>query len=178
VVKTAGKIFFVFSLVHSFFVCANSSLALKVVSTDGIAIEQACAGQPFVIEVSVSEDLKDSGKPKVCGIEQFQINHTGFQMRMINGRSSVKYTYNVRVDMPGAYKIGPVEITKGDDTIYSNEITLAVADEQIEDEDADQKTKKADRAFFHLAADKKNVVIGEKILCSLRFYYVDGADLN
>lgn len=201
-VKIFGKIFskyifFSILIFNSF--CFSAKLELNILSLEGQKLDKAGAGVPFVVEV-VTEDVSGSQEPKIEGIDDFYIGQRSFQMRMINGASSTKISYQVRIDGAGKYKIGPARLNVDGKDIESNIVDLEVSTDQIESPgqkifskkrfrqadnydgsaDLDEKDNLSNNKefFFKLFADKESVVVGEKINCVLRFYYLDGADLT
>jgi len=152
------------------YVCADVSM--RVIGTDGSRLEQAGIGQPFVLEVIATDMNRSMQAPSIAGVETLYVRRTGFSMSTINGKSTVKYTYQVRIDTPGTFTIGPAVVAGKGFKFVSNKLTITV-DEQTIVSAKKAKTKKAGYAFARLSCDKKKVFVGEKLICRLRFYYTD-----
>jgi len=175
-VKKVGKYIAIFCLLASSLKINCVDVTLQVKSTDGADLEQAAVGKPFVVEVLV-KDTSSTKKPEVKGLDGFHIGQTGLQIQTINGKTSIAYTFNVRVDKPGVYKVGPAIIKEQGKEYKSEKVKLEVAQEQILDPDTIEQPLEQ-KVFFELASDKKDVVVGEKINCRFRFYYLDKEDIK
>jgi len=155
--------------------CA-ASIKLKALSLNNIALEQAAVGQPFVLEVLVKGTGSNTNqRPKIQGLKDFDYGNTGFEMRTINGDTTIRYKYNVRIDKKGEFEIGPAEIEYDGDIIQSDMITVNVGDTQKEKNGKRQAGHKVNFDFF---ADKQKVVVGETVKLVLRFYYLEDADIE
>ena len=179
-VKTVGNISIILFLILNFLSCsATISLDLKAFSTGGQELKQAAVGESFIVEVSVLGAISTSERPNILGLDNFDSGHAGFEMRTTNGQSSIKYKYNLIANDRGLYEIGPAEIKDGSKKIKSKKLILHVGDEQILKNGSVQGKKKSRPVILHLFSDKENdVVTGEKIKCNLRFYYLDGEDIE
>ena len=78
-------------------------------------------------------------------------------------------TFNIKIDKPGVYNVGPAEIEYNNNTYRSNDVTIEVAQDQVlKDKKGVTRT-----VFFELATDKQDIVLGEKINLVIKFYFLD-----
>lgn len=174
-VKIVGKFLLILFLITIFFSSYCTSIKLEAYGVEGEDLEQVAAGQPFVLDVSI-QDSTATPKPKIDGIQEFHVGHTSFQIRTVNGRSSVKYVTQIRIDKPGVYTLGPAEVTIDGNIYRSRSLEITVGDKQIVSNGDVRKDK--EKFFLQLVSDKKNVVVGEKINCVLRFYFTDDSTIK
>jgi len=177
-VRIVGKLLLIPLFIFSFFSYSAVNLQLKALSFEGDTVEQVGVGQPFILQVEVSGKVNTSKRPQIEGLDNFYVGQTGFEMRTVNGQSSIKYKYHSRVDKQGNYQIGPATIEEGGKTISSNRLALRVGEEQILKNGSVQHKKRVRKVILHLSADKEHVVIGEKIKARLRFYSLEGEAIN
>ena len=170
--KIVGRSFIIASALLLFFP-AQAALILKAFSMDGTPLKQAGAGQPFLLEVSLDAN-RSTQRPVIKGLDspQIQISNRGLHMTSVNGHSTVKHSYKVRIDASGDYRLGPAELEIDGKKVRSNELSIVVGEQPIEDFKG-QKKHEQGYAFMRLLADKDRVVVGEKITCAVRFYYAD-----
>lgn len=170
--KIVGKLIIAWLLIVSASACAT--ITLQVISTDDEPLQQVGAGEPFIITAIVTDEDLSGQKLLLAGLDNFFVQHSGVQIRTVNGRSTKKYIYNVRIDTPGTYALGPAELQVNGNVVRSDTITVTVAGKQLVS--AKHAGQQNSKVFLRLAADKDRAVIGEKVRCSLRFFYVnDGA---
>ena len=147
-------------------------LQLQALSTDGAPIEQAEVGRPFMLEVVVRGTNGSTKKPNIIGTQLFEVGQTNYHMSSINGKTTISYTYHVMIDKKGEYKIGPAEITDKSERFRSRPLNLKVGETEIE-KNGDKKRKTTKKVLLQFFSDKTDVVIGQKVRCFLRFYYLD-----
>jgi len=180
-VRIVGKLFLAAVLCAHFFSCFGASttpsITLRVLSADSVPIKQVGAGVPFILEVSMY-NIYRTRKPDIKGIEDFYTGQSGFQMKTINGKSNIKYTYNMRIDKTGTYKIGPAQIREKGKKVTSDVLSVVVGEKQIFKNGVGQTKKTLSNVMLRMSCDKKNVVVGQKVRCFLRFYYMDDADVT
>ena len=150
--------------------CAKIELA--TLDMQGQPLEQAGVGQPFILEVMVGDASGSLQAPTIEGIDQFHVKRTGLYMSSINGKSTTKFSYQIRIDEPGEYKIGPAKVTHRDNQMSSDTLNIMVRHEQKARINKKQR-KTQPKALLRLLVDNDHVVIGQKVLCTLRFYYND-----
>ena len=178
-VKIVGKLFllFIVTSIFSFISVFSATIKLKATSTDGFVLEQVAAGRPFILEVSL-EGASNTKKPEIIGIEKFYVGRLDSQKVTVNGQSSIKHTFHVRVDKQGEYGIGPAVLELDGKKIKSNMLDIKVADDQAFKNDDVRANPLEQKVFFELITDKQDVVVGEKINCLLRFYFSEGVKLE
>ena len=172
--KIVGKI--LLSLV-CFAAVLNAQVRLNVQTMDGRPLVQAGIGQPFMLEVVREGASSQLSSPDIKGLEPFVVKNSGLQMRTSNGVSTVKYQYILRSDSSGTFTIGPAILSIGNQRVYSNQITLLVDTIEQAKKEVVAATKNKEPAFMRLKLDKQNVVVGEKIVGTIRFYSADGSIL-
>ena len=103
--------------------CATT-VNLNVTDMDGIALATAVVGEPFMLEVNVT-DSDSTLAPRIKGLKEFVVHNAGIQIRSINNDSSVKHLFKVRSDKAGDYIIGPATISIDGKKISSKELSLS-----------------------------------------------------
>lgn len=169
--KIIGKLAF-FSILF-FLLPLHADVALKIYDMNGQSLNKVGMGQPFILEVAVDNaNLAISGKPEIKGLENIYMRDNGVMSVTINGQSTMKYTYKVRIDTPNVYKIGPAIVHANNKPLTSNTVTVEVSDQPVALKD-DKNNGQSNVAFLRFNTNKERVVVGEKITCTLRFYYTD-----
>lgn len=144
----------------------------------GEPLKTATIGHPFTLDIAITDFHGATAQyPTIKGLEQFQISTSGYQMRTIHGNTEISFKYQVRIDQPGTFILGPAEFTDGQQSIQSNQLHVTVTQDQAAQE-SHQKNKKDDHTFLRLHCNKKNAVVDEKVKCSLRFYNADRSQLQ
>lgn len=164
--KIVGNFFKVIACMALFFNVVHAQVALRVVDMEGEQLEQAGVGQPFMLEVSITDMGKGLAEPEIKGDPRIVIHRTGLFMSTINGVSTTKYSYKLRIDEPGTFQLGPAIVMYQGAPVESNVLTINVAQQQKSKNGTGQK-----KAFLELKVDKDQVVVGQKINCTLTFYY-------
>lgn len=149
-----------------------TSIAVKLATLEGTPLEQAGAGQPFLLNVVVTNTSNSAQYPVIKGINNLHVRQSGFQMNMVNGSTSVTYHYQVRIDTPGSYTLGPAQITEGTNTLESNSVTVIVGTEQKSIGTHARKVA-ASTPMLKLICDKTLVYVGQPINAQLSFYTAD-----
>jgi len=167
--RTAGKYALMFFSILA--VCANifAGVSLKVRDTNGGAIEQVAAGQPFQIEVVITDMHGNPSVPTLDHDTRVHSQRTGKRTSIINGRSTHTFTYHAQTDEPGSYRIGPASVSVGSTRYTADPISVTVGDRTV----ATKKQPGYGDVELYLVTDKKEAVIGEKITCALRLYADD-----
>lgn len=168
---TAGKLLRVLLFLSFNFYAAD--ITLKLASMDRTPLKEAGVGQPFLLLVAVNNASNTAQYPNLKGIDNLHVRQNGFQMNMANGTTSITYQYQVRIDTPGTYTLGPAQFNEPQGIIESQPITVTVAQEQKTSEPKKQTSNKSLPSFLRLTCDKDKVVEGEKINCTLTFYTAD-----
>lgn len=170
--KIIGKFFFVIALAMSA-LTLHAQVTLKAYDMQGDAIDTIGMGQPFTLEVAVDGFSSLSNNPIIKGLEKLYVRESGTMSTIINGKSTVKYTYKTRIDTQGVHSIGPATIVENNQTFASNAITIKVVEPSVISARLDKKNGQSNIAFLRFKTDKTKVVQGQKIVCSLRFYYTN-----
>lgn len=152
-----------------------AGMNLRVVDTRGALLEQVATGQPFNVEVIITDISVFNKYPVVVGLDQFTVKNSGMRITTVNGQTTAQYTYEVRIDTPGNYILGPAHLELRGNTYSSNKVSIRVADETIiRPSSTSVKTHgKQEPAFVRFTTNKQHVVEGERIGCRLRFYFTD-----
>ncbi len=155
----------------------NAGIRLEVRSSDGIAHNSAVVGQPFLIEAIIDGVQGSVQAPQIEGLDAFVARRTGMYMSTINGVSTTKYTYQVRIDKPGNYTVGPARLMHQQKELISNVVSVSVDTDQNGSQKTQSKSSKKNdlKTFLRLKVDAERVVVGQKIKAILRFYYQDAA---
>lgn len=171
--KIIGKYFFLSIIFCSSFL--NAGMSLRIMDSDGMPLEQAGAGQPFKLEVTLSDISSFSKYPTIKGTEQFDMHTSGMRISTVNGKTTATYSYRIQIDEPGYHIIGPAELQVGRNRFVSNTLSVRVDDSAIAQTRLSKKAvrHKQSPAFMRLTTEKQNVVTGERIGCRLRFYFTD-----
>jgi len=169
--KIVGKLS-LFILFLSCFIFLDAQVKLRALDIAGNSFQQACVGEPFMLEVEIIDTRNSMQVPAIVGLDRFVAKRTGLYMHTVNGKSMVKHSYRVRIDQPGMYEIGPAVITDHKKKQVSNVVTVAVGDQSIAKKTTPQKKKHGNaKEFLRLLVDNNSVVVGQKVPCALRFYY-------
>ena len=169
-----GKIIGSILLIISFSTLLQADILLRMTDQRGSPISQAGAGQAFIIEATISDSSSHfGGQPSIAGLEKFNIRSSGMRINSVNGRTQVKYVYEVSINEPGVYDIGPARLGTIDK--ISNTLKVVVGESQMSNQNETFSRKKTEdqKAFLKLFLDKKKVSVGERVQCCLRFYYND-----
>lgn len=154
---------------------AHAAITLKLTDIDGTQLQQAQAGKPFVAHVLLTHTTNTTQYPEIAGLENFKVSKNGFHMNMINGDTSISYRYQIRIDNPGTYVIGPAKMQESNHVLESAPVTITVAQEEKVHEQKKDTAAKASSSFIRLTCDKQEVFVGQKVPCSLTFYTTDPA---
>ena len=175
--KIVGKLFFagvmIFLLVglaatKLYAKTGDSSIALRVTDRHGRALAQVYANEPFKIQASVEGDGQQSRSPQIKGIEQLQIQSYGDQTTIINGATTRSYIYTVKAPEPGTYELGPALLEKNGARIVSEKKIIEVVERSGAEQNSSTQT-----AFLAWSVEPERVVVGQKVMAYLRFYYQD-----
>ena len=169
--KIVGKICILFFSLAV--ICLDARVSMEIRTESGVK-NQVVVGQPFILDVIIDDVYGSIQAPAIKGLNRFVARQSGSYMSSINGKSTARYSYEVRIDAIGSYLIGPAVVTHQQQEFISNEVRVdVVKDVSV----ASQKNKSNQatelKAFLRLMVDTESVVVGQKIGCTLRFYYQD-----
>jgi hypothetical protein len=155
-------------------ICLDARIVMELRTENG-AQNQVVVGQPFTLDVII-EDLYGSVQaPTIKGLNGFAARQSGTYMSSINGKSTARYSYQVRIDTVGSYVLGPAVLQHQQQEFVSNELRVDVVKDVTVVASQNNKGSQAAeaKAFLRLMVDSESVVVGQKIGCILRFYYQD-----
>lgn len=163
-----GKILYIFCLlIGSLSTFLEATVSLELCDEQGNKISQAYVGQAFTLEVVLSNSSKHIAYPHVKGLEAFVVKKTGFQMQSINRVTSTRYRYEIRIDTPGTYTLGPAVVIDNNSQLASETITLEVVP-------GTQKIiGKKEKIWASLQSKQNQYWLGQKIELSVRVYGID-----
>ena len=173
--KIVGKLsLFIFFLL--FLVPLYAQIKLRAFDTTGNSLQQARVGEPFMLEVEIIDARNSMQVPTIVGLDRFVAKRTGLYMHMVNGRSIIKYSYQVRIDQVGTYDIGPAIVTDHSKKQTSNVLVVTASNKPITQTIITKRRQRTDeKELLRLLVDNNKVVVGQKITCALRFYYNNNA---
>lgn len=197
--KTIGKIIKRFLLLTIFFYTqffyiqvAVSGYSITARSTNGTPLEKIVAGQPFIVQIS--GDTTYGRTPSVTGLDKLTRIRVGTSIEIINGKTTVNYSYHVIADSVGQYQLGPViingakqesnsitiDVVAGNSQIQSGRNVAPIGEEGSDGHDytnnqsGHNNTQQKNKShFMKIALDKDRLVIGELATITLDFYYQD-----
>jgi len=167
-----GKLFLCFLF------CTTSASPVKIHlearGVNGEKFDHFAIGQPFMLEVGVEGVSGSVPTPIIKGLEHFSAKRTGYYMSSINGKSTTKFSFQVRIDEPGEFTIGPAIISHQQKKYESDCVTVVVKENTSASQSSkSSKSTTSQHAFLHLASDIDHAVVGQKMSGTLRFYYQD-----
>lgn len=172
-VKTVGRIAICAIAIFATLLNARVSLELK---SDTGQQNQVVIGQPFVLDVIIDDVYGSVGVPTIAGLDGFFAKRTGMYMSSVNGKSTTRYSYQVRIDKLGSFILGPAVVHHQQQEMQSNQIRISVVkDPGIPAQKNQTHTKAEPKTFLRLMVDNESVVVGQKMKCALRFYYQDSS---
>jgi hypothetical protein len=149
-----------------------ASLELRVQDVHGHRVNQIAVGQPFGVSVMIQGTDGKDVQPVIRTRPTAALQRAGQNMT-ISGKDSIaiQNIYRGRIDVPGAYTIGPATIVYQGNTISSNVVTLEVTDQPLGSVRSGRDDKQD--VFFELTTEARTAVVGQKIPIALTFYYRD-----
>lgn len=152
-----------------------AEMRIEITDSDGIPLQCAGVGQPFLVTV-VTDAGGMHSQPTIEGIDEYRSGWTEMEMSTFNGKGACRYKFGVRVDEPGTYTFGPARMRSGDHDETCGAVTVEVKQEAH----SDGKTKKSNQLepFARLLVAKDHVFVREPVDCFLRFYSARGDETN
>lgn len=147
--------------------CATD-MSLQFRDDEGQLVTTIGAGQQFVVLLTVTDWPRNMGvkPPTIQGMLDLGGMPAGYRMHTVNGTTQIQFNYRMRIDTPGIYTIGPAEIEFQSQKIIAQPSTIKVLAQSPRQ--AGQKQK---GIWAELSLNKKQVVIGEKIQCTVNLYF-------
>lgn len=171
--KIFGKITIIFISLIALFLDARISMEIRTESGEQ---NKVVVGQPFTLEVTIDDVYGSIQMPQIKGLDKFFFRQSGTYMSSVNGKSTVRYSYLVRIDTIGSYVLGPAVLTFQQQQLVSNEVRIDVVKDVGVAFSNNKNTQSAGaKTFLRLMVDSESVVVGQKIGCALRFYYQDSS---
>lgn len=173
-IKIIGKSIFLLSFLVT---CLDARVIMEIRS-EGEISNRVAVGRPFTLDVVVDDVYGSIQAPTIKGLDGCVVRLVGTYMTMINGTSNARYSYSVRIDKLGTYTIGPAIVHHQQQELASDQLKISVVKDlgvvvQKKKDDAHSATK----AFLRLTVDTETPFVGQKMSCTLRFYYQDTSAL-
>jgi hypothetical protein len=136
--------------------------------------------EPFEIDVIVSGGGENNIKPKIEGLENFNIfgNSLSRHFSFINNKtlSQLFFKYTLDAAQEGVFSLGPAIVEVDGKKIKSNVIKIRVEEykkENLSKGVQKQRGRISSRYFCELISNKKEVVLGEPILISAKVFFTN-----
>jgi hypothetical protein len=178
-VKIIGNTFYNYVtviIISSLFAITSINARIRMeIKGEGSVPNQVAVGRPFTLDVVIDEIQGSVQIPIIKGLDDSAVRLVGTYMTNINGKSSVRYSYSIRIDKSGTRMIGPAVAQYQKKELSSEQIRISV----VNDLGIPQRENKASaqqpstQAFLRLMIDTEAPFVGQKIGCTLRFYYQD-----
>ena len=154
----------------------HARVTMEIRAEDGAARNQVIIGQPFTLEVVIDDVYGSIQAPIVKGLDTHAHGLSGVYSSSINGKSTARYSYNVRIDALGTYTLGPAIVHHQQQDLISNQLQVTVVkDAGITVQKNRNNDSSAAKAFLRLMVDTETPFVGQKMDCTLRFYYQDSS---
>jgi hypothetical protein len=156
-------------------------IEMSLRTSDGEETDKAALGQPLTFEITLADIESTVPQITIEGLEQGGGHRVGYYSLYVNNNATYKYTYQLIYTKPGMYQLKPV-IVIGDD-IYDQQFSIEIVDKttplvgtknKIGSTNAGkikkitQKKKDClESVQLLFAADKTEVVVGEKMSCTI-----------
>ncbi len=148
------------------------SFRVGLSNMQGESIKKIGAGVPFILEVSVVGNENVSEKPEIKQLNKhcYTAGSVQTSVQNINGRVTAinSYTYQVRIDNPGTYELGPIVVNHQGRLIQSKPFTVKVVREK--DAPAPQATEETSEALITMSVNKESVYLYEPVTLKVRIY--------
>jgi len=148
-----------------------AGITLRMTDAQGHELEQVAAGQPFIVELAVSDMGSHGSAPSIKGDSRITLQNRGQHSSTYNGKTTLKYLYQARIDEPGTYVLGPATVVQAGQPSNSNTMYIIVGTTQKTI--GKQNKKESEDVLFELSVDKKRLFVGESTPVTLTFYYSD-----
>lgn len=171
--KMLGRVLLIVILftTHSLY----SYITLEVQSFTGRKVTEVAVGEAFVVKISTDE-VDRVQELNIAGIEKFAAQKTGLTLITLNGNKTAQITYQVQIDKPGTYSIGPAFFVGGSER--SDAVNVQVQTERVTDNVMKRKKDTKDGVLLQLAVDRETVFVGQKIKTRLRAYVPQSEDIT
>ncbi len=137
-------------------------------------------GEQFQVTFSLNSTGKNFRPPTFIDFNVLMGPNQSTQMQIINGSVSqtISFTYVLQAVKEGTFKIGPAEITVGNNKVQSNPVTVIVSKAQSRQQSGSQRQggdnsggpAGSRNVFIRASIDKSSVYQGEGIAVTYRLY--------
>ena len=166
-------------IVGLFFLPVYGSLSLQLTDIQGHQLKDAQAGEPFLLVVSIADVDDQTQEPKIKGMQDFYVKRIGYRMTTKNGDKSAQYTYQVRIDRPGSYLLGPAYDPDTSERSQAVRIKVESGTGRVGRQvRRNQKEKQIEPVLLRLWVDNDTVFVGQKIKTVLRFYVPEDTEIS
>lgn len=152
-----------------------ATVRLQLQSLEGQTITRATAGQPFIVQVTISDVRPKVNEPIIDGLRGFNVVNAGYQFMLINGTQSMQHRYQVRIDTPGVYTIGPARIDNPPENSAPQTITV-VAPTAPASAIGNKRSAQV-QPMVDLLVDQDHIYVGQKLRATLRFTASDAGPI-
>ncbi len=162
-----------------FFLPVYGAVSLQLTDMHGNHVQDIQAGEAFLMVVSVTDIDDQVSEPKIKGMQDFYVKRIGYRMTTINGDKSAQYTYQVRIDRPGAYVLGPAYDPDSNARSQTMRIRVeADASRARRQVRRNQREKQTEPVLLRLWVDNDAVFVGQKVKAVLRFYVPEDTEIS
>lgn len=156
----------------------SATVRLQLQSLEGQTITRATAGQPFMVLVAISDIRGSVHEPTVEGLSGFAVVNAGYQLMIINGEQSLQYRYQVRIDVPGVYTLGPARIDNPSESSTPQTITVVEPAPAGSKQVAGTKRYAQSQPVVEFVVDRDHLYVGQKLRATLRFISSDAEHIS
>ena len=169
-VKIVGKFFIICCSFISLWIDARMYMEIR---TENDTQNRVVVGQPFTLDVVIDDVYGSIPTPTIKGLDKFAHRQSGSYMSSVNGKATIRYSYQVSIDAIGSYVLGPAKVMYQQQELVSNNVQVEVV-KDVGTQHSSKNNKSTDsKTFLRFMVDNESVVVGQKIGCILRFYYQD-----
>ena len=168
--RNVGSLVFLLVFTLSIFSMQAVKLVLNLYDDQGNVLKQAAVGEPFIVELIISNVTNTLGEPVLSHSPELSITIREHRLTTFNNTKSLKIVYQVLSNTEGTYTIGPASFPEAISQEKSNILSIKVAAEVIRDR---QHNDTKNEPFFTLDITKNEAFVGELINGFVAFYYLD-----
>jgi hypothetical protein len=169
-VKKIGRII---TFLLAFSLNASVDVRMEFADLNGTAVKEVIAGVPFLLGVTVTAEEQIEDKPCVQNLSKYFYTTGGTQVTIqnINGRTTYRkqYVYQVRIDAPGTFSLGPAVVRYKGQEFCSQELLLTVAREE-KNKDSSTTTDELGQAMIGMTIDNKELYPYQQTVLKVRVY--------
>ncbi len=151
----------------------DATVRMQLQNLDGQTITRATAGQPFMIQITISDVQANVQEPRIEGLGNFTVANAGYQLMVVNGVRSLQYRYQIRIDTPGEYILGPAHIANPPENSATQTIIVVAPEPAVSKQIAGGKRYAQAQPVVELVVDRDHLYVGQKLRATLRFIASD-----